>query len=294
MNLQQLRYFQTIARLEHYTKAAREHFTSQPALSSAIANLEKELGVQLFEKSGRGVLLTQYGQIFLKYVDSALTEIDNGVKEVNCALRANSGIVRVATSPRLAASVMPEILTQFRDVYPQYRVEMTSNVHKKLIEWLERCEIDFVIGLLSRQLAQNKSLDYRVLFHEDIYLLINQHDSLAYKKEISISDLKDHALIIFDDSTGFKEITLDFFTNCGYIPQVGFEVSDNYTAVSMVQAGLGMAIMGNAKSLDDHGVCKLRLSDEKCKASVCIAWNKIEKNFQSFKDFLNFTVSLYL
>ena len=82
MNLYHLRYFATLAHLEHYTKAAEILAITQPSLSHAIASLEKELGVKLFEKEGRNVALTKCGQAFLIDVEQALDMIDSSVNKL--------------------------------------------------------------------------------------------------------------------------------------------------------------------------------------------------------------------
>ena len=81
MNLYHLRYFVTLAHLEHYTKAAENLSITQPSLSHAISLLENELGVALFEKEGRNIVLTKYGKIFLKDVEKLLEILDSSVKE---------------------------------------------------------------------------------------------------------------------------------------------------------------------------------------------------------------------
>ena len=82
MNLYHLRYFVTLAHLEHYTKAAENLSITQPSLSHAISLLENELGVALFEKEGRNIVLTKYGKIFLKDVEKSLEILDSSVKSL--------------------------------------------------------------------------------------------------------------------------------------------------------------------------------------------------------------------
>lgn len=79
MNLSQLYYFSKLADLQHYTRAAKELFITQPTLSGSISSLENELGVALFQKKGRNVELTKYGAEFLEYVNAALEQLDKGV-----------------------------------------------------------------------------------------------------------------------------------------------------------------------------------------------------------------------
>ena len=78
MNLNQLKYFSVLAKVQHYTKAANILSISQPSLSNSISSLEEELGTELFEKKGRNIFLTKYGRVFLKYVDSALDTLKLG------------------------------------------------------------------------------------------------------------------------------------------------------------------------------------------------------------------------
>ena len=92
MNLYHLRYFVTLAHLEHYTKAAEILSITQPSLSHAIGSLEKELGTRLFKKHGRGVVLTKYGKLFEEYVDNALYSLDTGVKKVRTMTGQTEGV----------------------------------------------------------------------------------------------------------------------------------------------------------------------------------------------------------
>lgn len=80
MNLNQLQYFLTLSKLEHYTQAAKELKITQPSLSHAMSALEEELGTRLFEKRGRNVVLTKYGKVFQEYVEDALHTLDTGVR----------------------------------------------------------------------------------------------------------------------------------------------------------------------------------------------------------------------
>lgn len=82
MNLNHLQYFRVLARLEHYTQAAKELSITQPSLSHAISSLENDLNTYLFEKEGRNIKLTKYGRFFLEYVENALNELEIGEKNL--------------------------------------------------------------------------------------------------------------------------------------------------------------------------------------------------------------------
>ena len=99
MNLRQLYYFKKIAELEHYTRAAKELFVSQSSLSHAIQELESELNVKFFEKKGRNVELTKYGQLFLPYVQKSLATLEAGIDKLSDYINPNTGKLATPTDP---------------------------------------------------------------------------------------------------------------------------------------------------------------------------------------------------
>ena len=114
MNLYHLRYFATLAHLEHYTKAAEILSITQPSLSHAISSLEKELGVKLFEKDGRNVVLTKCGQAFLVDVEQALNMLDSSVNKLQMT-GFGEGRIDIAELRVLSSTVVPNFVKGFLD-----------------------------------------------------------------------------------------------------------------------------------------------------------------------------------
>lgn len=112
MNLQHLRYFITLANLEHYTKAARQLHITQPTLSHAISIIESELGVILFEKKGRNISLTENGKAFAKNIQEALNLIDDSVATLQ-AQTIKSFNINIALLRVLSHRVIPNLTRQF-------------------------------------------------------------------------------------------------------------------------------------------------------------------------------------
>ena len=114
MNLSQLYYFRKLAELEHYGKASEELFITQPSLSNSIGNLEKELGVPLFERVGRNVRLTSYGAEFNEHVCVALSEIDKAIDLMKLYSSGLSGQIRIGAvisiqrNPSSSAELLPQ------------------------------------------------------------------------------------------------------------------------------------------------------------------------------------------
>ncbi len=108
MTLQQLQYFRTLAKVQHYTKAAEILFVSQPSLSYAISELEKELSLALFERHGKKIQLSAQGKIFLTYVESALDQLEKGVVTIK-SLNPLGGAVRLGYIYSLSNSFIREL-----------------------------------------------------------------------------------------------------------------------------------------------------------------------------------------
>lgn len=113
MNLSQLNYFKKLAEVLHYTRAAQELFITQPTLSGAISSLEKELGAPLFERNGRSVLLTPYGEVFYEHVCLALRAIDDGVAAVSARSSASFGTVNLGTTFTTQDHYLPSLIRDF-------------------------------------------------------------------------------------------------------------------------------------------------------------------------------------
>lgn len=113
MNLQQLYYFQAIARLKNYTKASEQLHVAQSSLSHSIRDLEDELGVPLFFKNGRVIDITEYGKRYLIHVDRIIQELDLASQEMKNMLNPNMGKVRLAISHTISNRFMPNMIKGF-------------------------------------------------------------------------------------------------------------------------------------------------------------------------------------
>lgn len=147
MNLDHLRYFETIARLEHYGKAAQLLHVTQPNLSHAISQLESELGVPLFEKSGRNVHLTRYGNIFLDSVSHVLEHLDSTVRSLQ-EIKNGGGMIVLGCIRNLGADLIPHLMQEFLQT-PQgqnvtFQLHTGSSFSSILLEHAENGDYDMV------------------------------------------------------------------------------------------------------------------------------------------------------
>ena len=113
MNLQQLYYFRKLAEVQHYTEAAKALYITQPSLSDSISSLENELSVALFQKKGRGIELTKYGQEFYQYVNQALGVLEHGIAIMKEKSDLVTGTIDVGCIPTLLGDFLPNALDRF-------------------------------------------------------------------------------------------------------------------------------------------------------------------------------------
>ena len=133
MNLYHLRYFVTLARMEHYTRAADLLAITQPSLSHAISSLESELGVKLFKKNGRNVTLTKYGKSFLTDAEDILQKLDTSVGNLQLAGKGE-GRIDIAFLRTLGSDFVPRILRRFLDENQGKQIDFTLHCDKVITD----------------------------------------------------------------------------------------------------------------------------------------------------------------
>ena len=122
MDIHSLTYFKKVAELQHITRASEELHVAQPSLSRTISRLEKELGVQLFERSGKNIILNSYGEILLKHTNRILQELKDIEQEIGDAAGERSRTVTL--SLYAASKLLPELVMAFKHEYPSIRLQI--------------------------------------------------------------------------------------------------------------------------------------------------------------------------
>ena len=168
MELQQLKYFREVAEREHVTRASEKLFVSQSAVSRAVTQLEKELGVPLFYCQGRAVVLSRYGRVFLEHVTRAVNILENGTRLLSEQTGAESGIVSLGFLHSLGVEMVPRLIKECRRKHPS--VQFTLLVQRsgeRLMEELVAGSIDLclsVLGMFQRNgICWNHLLDKELI-----------------------------------------------------------------------------------------------------------------------------------
>ena len=263
MTLAQLQYFQALAHILHYTRTAEELHIAQPSLSYSINELEKELGVKLFNKEDRKITLTMYGEQFLPYVESALATINDGTE----ALRQMSGsamqIIRLGYFHSISASLIPALM---KDLY-----EQTENERLRF-QFSEGSSFD-LLGLLKKG-----DLDLTFCMHTDDWIEtipIMKHP-LAERSFVNFADFANEPIILLDKTSSLRIRVDQIFAKEGITPNVLFVVRECNAALQYVSLGFGVSILPQVPAMDNAPVSVLPIADigRECVRTVYLAWAK--------------------
>lgn len=284
MELQQLKYFQTMARLQHYTQAARALYISQSSLSRSIARLEAELGAPLFDQQGRNVKLNNFGQTFLRRVEAALKELEEGQREIKDQLGPESGVVTLAFLPSVGVSLMPRLLSLFKAQYPAVNFQLFQNSVTVMLNKLEAGEVDLCIA---SPFSCRSEIKWATLLTEELFLAVPPNHRLALRSSVRLSEVADESFISMKPGYGMRDIADNLCQQAGFKPNITFEGEEISTVRGLVGAGLGVALVPAlewANSIGRYGkngdnLEPIRLSVEApiCQRDLSLAW--VEKRF---------------
>ena len=242
MNLYHLRYFVTLAHMEHYTKAADVLGITQPSLSHAISCIEDELGVKLFEKSGRNVSLTKYGKAFLDDVETTINRLDS---TVNCLklVGKGEGQIDVAFLRTLGVDFMPKIIRSFLSANKDKKIHFNMFCDKALtadiLAGLKEKKYD--IGFCSK-FDDEPLIEFIPVAKQDLVVIVPPDHPLAEKAQIHLEETLPYKQIIFKKRSGLRQIIDQLFKSINQYPDVAFEIDEDQVAAGFVANDFGICI----------------------------------------------------
>ena len=139
MDFDQLFYFHTVAKHNSFTKASEELNLSQPALSRSILRLEEEIGVPLFERKSRGVVLNQYGKVFLSHANQVLSEMKEAKQTIHDMVDPHHGTISLAFIQTLGSSFVPDLISDFQKEFPNIQFQLSQNISSKILKEIHCC-----------------------------------------------------------------------------------------------------------------------------------------------------------
>lgn len=293
MTLQEIRYFCVTAEVLHYTKAANLLYISQPSLSYALAKLEKELGMPLFEKRGKQVSLTKYGEAFLPYAKRALSELSDGIDRINSLNRPETGIVSLGYINSISFTVLPEFVNKFyaEQDSQQIAFRFRQGMAGELIEQLLNGDLDLLIAGVTGK-PDIASIEYLPIYSQDLYLVVPEKHPLAKRLSVDLSDLAGENFIsIRHESVIYHQLESQF-KKADVAPHMVYEADEYSSIAASVATGAGVAIMPRLPVLSSFNIRLIPFKDASMKQEVCIMRSNTHEMSESIKSVWKFAESL--
>ena len=236
MELSLLYYFKTVAEQENITKAAELLYISQPALSKAIAKLEKSLDVTLFERRKGRISLSAMGRVYYEYVSSAFEVLESGEKKLEEMKQTSGGTVSIA-SP--VAGVLQELIYNFLMSGDLIQINQYFYEEHILESVLLSGKLDFAITPIT---IENSEIEQIKLMEEDVFIVVSDSHPLANQKYVRLIDLKDDYFLV-DEASFDQKIVRVLCGIAGFEPKILLHSNEGDLIDDALRSNLGVALV---------------------------------------------------
>lgn len=241
MELHQLRYVLAVARAGSFTRAAEQLYLAQPSLSVQVRKLEKELGIELFQRLGRRIELTAAGEAFLEHVEPALSHLEQARSEALAVRDVERGRVAIGVLPSVGAALLPSVLSEYRAAHPNIDVRLTEHNVSMKFERLV-CTGDLDLAVIRRPWGRS-GVTGRILIREPIVAMLPPDHRLVGRAALGLHELAGDDFVAMHPGYGLRELMEAVCLRSGFCPRVTVETSQLSVLCGMVRSGLGVAIV---------------------------------------------------
>jgi DNA-binding transcriptional LysR family regulator len=271
MEIRQLRYLVTIVETGGFTRAAERVHVAQPGVSAQIRQLERELGQELFDRSGRTVRLTDAGEAVLPHARAALRALDalrDAADEMEGLVR---GRVRLGMVTSCGVPDMPALLERFHRDYPGIDISLVEDNSHALMDQLRDGSLD--VALVALGMRDPEGLTLSVITDEELVAVVAHGEPLSKQDTIGLGVLADHALISMPVGSGMRGVLDELCTAAGVTPRIALEASNPRMLAELAARGLGVAIVPESTAREhEHQLHAVRIVRPPIRGRLAMAW----------------------
>ena len=283
MGLKDMRAFFTIVEEGNISHAAQRLGIAQPALSRQMKRLEEKLDVKLFERGSRRIRLTEAGRLLYDRVENILGMVDGTVREITEIGTGSKGSIRIGTITTSGAMILPELISEFHQSYPNITFEIWEAEGARILELLDSRLIEIAI---TRTQVDNLSYELLVLPNEPLVMVMNKNFAFGEDEDtVKFMELKNQPLMI---PLRWKSIFEENCRKAGFEPNI-FCVSDSIVQdLLMVKMNLGAAMIpiSSQKLLTDGDLIYKRIVEPEMKTHTVVSWLKNQTLSTACKNFI--------
>ncbi|MCI5920162.1 MAG: LysR family transcriptional regulator [Roseburia sp.] len=267
MNIEYLKYFAELAKVQHYGKAAKALNISQPGLSHAIKTLEEEYGVPLFLREGRNVSLSQYGKELMQDVEEILDAYLR-MEERAAGLKNQEKTVRIGTVYPLAPGTIPRMLREFGATFPFI---VYNRMTPEIAEGLLNGKYD--IGFCS-DLLKSEDLEYYPILESYIAAVVPKGHPLEKRDTVSLKEVAKYPQIMFSKTSGFRSLQEQIFAEEGIKVKPVCSAEEIEVVTGLVENGFGISVLPYMDIVRLHNIVTIPVQTSTWKSKFYIARRK--------------------
>lgn len=274
MELRQIRYFRQVATELSFTRAARSLHMAQPPLSRQIKLLEEELGVDLFERVGRGIRMTDAGRYFLIQTENLTQKLDEIIRATQRIGRKEKRRFGLGFVPSTLYGFMPQFISRLRELDDQVDIELFEMTTLQQFNALKAGRIDIGVG---RIMLDDDEIERVMLRDEGIVVALPAHHPLSDRSTLTLQDVATEPLILYParPRPSYADQVLTMFRNRGQTPNVIQQVNELQTAIGLVAAGVGAAMVPESvRGLHRIDVAYVYMDEPGFSTPIMLSWRK--------------------
>lgn len=239
INFKLLQTFLAVAELGSFRRAAEATNRTPSAVSMQVRQLEAQVGAALFQRTTRHVELTIEGRHLLERARRAMTDLDEGLRELRDAVRLRHGVITVACSPTIAATLLPGVLADFGRAYPRVTVLVRELGAQDILVAVRERKVDFGVG---PTVAQASDFHFQPLLRDELCALVPAGHPLARRGKLPLHVLEGVPMVMLSNFAAMRRLVEEAARASEVSLTVQYEVQQMQTLVAMASAGLGVAV----------------------------------------------------
>lgn len=291
MELRQIEYFIAVSQLKSFTKAAQKLFVTQPTLTIAIKNLEKEFGLSFLTREHGNLALTEDGKIFLEYAERIISDVDYTVKQMAGRKPAARELLRIGIPTVTGALMYPILLNKFIAQNPNINLYLSDAGNLDIIKQVGSGELE--IGFVSLSCHLEDSFEKLPLSWNQMCVISSTSHPFCKLSSIDIRNFAQSPIIMYNSGESYTEILLDeIFQKLGLKLQIHQRIKHSVTLFEMVAQGHGVSVILNdqPEAVNRHPCIAVRPFQEPVWIQTGLIWVKNRPLSKSAKNFIEFVI----
>ena len=284
MTIQQLQYFITVCKYKNFTKAADELRISQPGISFAMKELEKECGVALFHRQKNNISITDEGITFLGEAEKMMGQYEELSKTVK-NLSEGRDYLKIGIAPMGGNAVYPGILRRFFTKYPEVEVETTEDSNEALFQMLDSRSID--LALTVTRTLPDSNYQFQILRTSRLMLCISRSSDLAARETVTLEELGQEPVVMLTDHYSQTRFLKRIFEAHGISPNVILYTHQVISILQFIKQNAAVGFLPEEYLEGNPDIIGFAMPDIP-PASICMVWKKDPYHYSAVKKFTAF------